>query len=177
MVAVSDDLQDLKYLVRILRKKCRDKTELLECHAVREIVKDVYLGIGRKKRNRRVLSMAELLELIAEKIDDPQFVNWAKQHDTAFNFPVYQGNPAMEADIDALDLSVRSYNCLKRAGYVTIDSVVEAIGGRSDLMKLRNMGKTSADEVMIRLFLYTYEHLHEDRKAGYLKRVMEMNES
>ena len=121
--------------------------------------------------------MAELLELIAEKIDDQQFVSWAKQHDTAFNFPAYQGNLAMEADIDALDLSVMSYNCLKREGYVTINSVVEAISGKCDLMKIRSMGKLSADEVMIRLFLYTYEHLSDDRKAGYLERVMEMNTS
>ena len=49
MVAVSDNLQDLKYLARMLRKKCQDKVELLECHAVKEIVKDVYLGIGRRK--------------------------------------------------------------------------------------------------------------------------------
>ena len=45
MIAVSDDLQDLKYLTRILRKKCQDKVELLECHAVKEIAKDVFLGI------------------------------------------------------------------------------------------------------------------------------------
>ncbi len=45
MVAVSDSVQDLKYLARMISKKCADGIVSMECHAVKEIVKDVYLNI------------------------------------------------------------------------------------------------------------------------------------
>lgn len=51
----------------------------------------------------------------------------------------------MEMTIEELDLSVRSYNCLKRAG---IDSVLELTQKtREDMMKVRNLGKKSLEEV------------------------------
>ena len=45
-VAVSDDVSDLKYLTRIIQKQCGDDITELHCHAVKEIIKDVYGGIG-----------------------------------------------------------------------------------------------------------------------------------
>ena len=52
---------------------------------------------------------------------------------------------ALEMTIEELDLSVRSYNCLKRAGINT----VQELTGRSmdDMMKVRNLGKKSLEEV------------------------------
>ncbi len=51
--------------------------------------------------------------------------------------------------IDELDLSVRSYNCLKRAN---INTVADLIGRtEEDMMKVRNMGKKSLDEVQKKL--------------------------
>lgn len=51
--------------------------------------------------------------------------------------------------IEELDLSVRSYNCLKRAG---INSVQE-LGDKSegDMMKVRNLGRKSLEEVKYKL--------------------------
>ena len=55
----------------------------------------------------------------------------------------------LEMNIDELELSVRSYNCLKRAG---IDTVGALVGKTSDeLMKVRNLGKTSLNEVLAKL--------------------------
>lgn len=50
-----------------------------------------------------------------------------------------------EMTIEDMGLSVRSFNCLKRAGYDTAGSVARA--GRSELAKIRNMGKKSLDEI------------------------------
>ena len=45
-LAVSDDVSDLKYLTRIIQKQCGDDITEFHCHAVKEIIKDVYGGIG-----------------------------------------------------------------------------------------------------------------------------------
>jgi DNA-directed RNA polymerase subunit alpha len=52
----------------------------------------------------------------------------------------------METPIEELNLSVRSYNCLRRAG---INTVEELKGKTEDeLMKVRNLGKRNLDEVL-----------------------------
>jgi len=55
----------------------------------------------------------------------------------------------LEMSIDELDLSVRSYNCLKRAGINTIGELTERTA--EDMMKVRNLGKKSLQEVEERL--------------------------
>lgn len=51
MVAVSDDLSDLQYLVRIIRKHCGDDVEHIHAYGAREVVKDVYGGKNYVKRS------------------------------------------------------------------------------------------------------------------------------
>ena len=51
MVAVSDSARDLKYLAKMIQKKCGDDIVELHCHAVKEIVKDVYGGIRYGQRS------------------------------------------------------------------------------------------------------------------------------
>jgi DNA-directed RNA polymerase subunit alpha len=51
----------------------------------------------------------------------------------------------LEMSIDELDLSVRSYNCLKRAGINTIGDLVAK--SAEDMMKVRNLGRKSLEEV------------------------------
>ena len=61
--------------------------------------------------------------------------------------PADGGNtsPAIDMTIEELDLSVRAYNCLKRAG---INSVAELIQrNQEDMMKVRNLGRKSLEEV------------------------------
>ena len=52
----------------------------------------------------------------------------------------------LETSIDDLDLSVRAYNCLKRAGILTIRDLVEK--SENEMMKIRNLGKKSLKEVI-----------------------------
>jgi DNA-directed RNA polymerase subunit alpha len=70
------------------------------------------------------------IQVIAESIDDSK-------------------DKVLEMNIDELELSVRSYNCLKRAG---IDTVEELCNRTSeDMMKVRNLGRKSLEEVLTKL--------------------------
>ncbi len=55
----------------------------------------------------------------------------------------------LEMTVEELDLSVRSYNCLKRAGINTIDELTQKT--EEDLMKVRNLGKKSLQEIKNKL--------------------------
>ena len=51
----------------------------------------------------------------------------------------------LEMSIDELELSVRSYNCLKRAGINTVAELCDK--SPDDMMKVRNLGRKSMEEV------------------------------
>ncbi|MCR5167019.1 MAG: DNA-directed RNA polymerase subunit alpha [Oscillospiraceae bacterium] len=55
----------------------------------------------------------------------------------------------LEMTIEELDLSVRSFNCLKRAGINTVDDLINK--SEDEMMKVRNLGKKSFDEVREKL--------------------------
>lgn len=55
----------------------------------------------------------------------------------------------LEMTIEELDLSVRSYNCLKRAGINTVDELAQKT--EEDMMKVRNLGRKSLEEVQKKL--------------------------
>ena len=55
----------------------------------------------------------------------------------------------LEMSIEDLELSVRSFNCLKRAGISTVEDLTNK--SESDMMKVRNLGKKSLDEVTNKL--------------------------
>ena len=65
----------------------------------------------------------------------------------------------LEMNIDELELSVRSYNCLKRAGINTVEELCNKTA--EDMMKVRNLGKKSLDEVNAKL-----KELGLDFKSG-----------
>ena len=55
----------------------------------------------------------------------------------------------LEMSIDELELSVRSYNCLKRAGINTVEELCNKTS--DDMMKVRNLGRKSLEEVLAKL--------------------------
>ncbi len=55
----------------------------------------------------------------------------------------------LEMSIDELELSVRSYNCLKRAGINTVEELTNKTP--DDMMKVRNLGRKSLEEVLAKL--------------------------
>lgn len=66
----------------------------------------------------------------------------------------------LEMTIEELDLSVRSFNCLKRAGINTVEDLI----GKSeeDMMKVRNLGRKSLDEVIAKLSSLGFGLSHEE---------------
>jgi len=57
----------------------------------------------------------------------------------------------LEMTIEELDLSVRSYNCLKRANINTVEDLTNKT--EEDMMKVRNLGRKSLEEVLQKLQL------------------------
>ena len=55
----------------------------------------------------------------------------------------------LEMTIEELDMSVRSFNCLKRAGIDTVEDLTNRT--EEDMIKVRNLGKKSLDEVIQKL--------------------------
>ena len=55
----------------------------------------------------------------------------------------------LEMTIEELDLSVRSFNCLKRAGINTVEDLINKT--EDDMMKVRNLGRKSLEEVIGKL--------------------------
>ncbi len=58
----------------------------------------------------------------------------------------------LEMSIEEMDLSVRSYNCLKRAGIHTVEDLTKK--SEDDMLKVRNLGRKSLDEVIAKLHSY-----------------------
>ena len=66
----------------------------------------------------------------------------------------------LETSIEELELSVRSFNCLKRAGIATVEDLTNK--SESDMMKVRNLGKKSLDEVIAKLHSLGLSFAEED---------------
>lgn len=92
-------------------------------------------------------------------------------------FPMYVNQTMMETDIDVLELSVRSGNVLRRAGYHTVGQIVENITSEDDLARLHQCGKKSMKEIMEKLLLYQLEVLEPARREKYLRRIVELNKA
>ena len=66
----------------------------------------------------------------------------------------------LEMSIEELELSVRSFNCLKRAGIATVEDLISK--SETDMMKVRNLGKKSFDEVTAKLHSLGLDFAKED---------------
>lgn len=73
----------------------------------------------------------------------------AKNADMMVEKEETQKEKKLEMTIEELDLSVRSYNCLKRAGINTVQELTDR--SEPDMMKVRNLGRKSLEEVKFKL--------------------------
>ncbi len=93
----------------------------------------------------------------------------------SFQFKIYLSEKMAATDIEALELNVRSFNCLKRAGINTIGALCERIHSSNDLKMIRNCGDTSVAEIMDKLFYYHLCNLPEKRQKEYLAEIIGEN--
>ena len=87
--------------------------------------------------------MNELLMLFIDLSED------AKNTEVIVEKEENQKEKVLEMTIEELDLSVRSYNCLKRAGINTVEDLINK--SEEDMMKVRNLGRKSLEEVINKL--------------------------
>ena len=66
----------------------------------------------------------------------------------------------LEMSIEDLELSVRSFNCLKRAGISTVEDIINMT--EQEMMKVRNLGKKSLDEVTFKIHSLGLDFAKED---------------
>ncbi len=99
----------------------------------------------------------EMISLAAKSIQEhiSMFMNLS---DIASGFGILVAPPTdplpkiLEMSIEDMDLSVRSFNCLKRAGIHTVEDLTKLT--EDDMLKVRNLGKKSLDEVILKLNSY-----------------------
>ncbi len=87
--------------------------------------------------------MFDHLALFTNLTDGPEPFRSAEEPEPEGN------NKIFDMAIEDLDLSVRSYNCLKRAGINTVAELVER--DEEEMMKVRNLGRKSLEEVQLKL--------------------------
>lgn len=114
----------------------------------------------------------ESIREIFSVIDD---LDLREKHGGKFYFPIYMTKTLEQTDIVDLELSVRSINCLRRAGIMTIGDLCKKVQSSNDLKKIRNCGITSIAEIMDHLFAYQYHLLKPERRGKYLACVAERN--
>ena len=83
----------------------------------------------------------ELFLDLTEGVSETESI-MAEKYDTAVT-------KDLDLTIDELDLSVRSFNCLKRAGINTVEDLINK--SEEDMMKVRNLGRKSLEEVIAKL--------------------------
>ena len=71
-----------------------------------------------------------------------------------------QRDKVLELTIEELDLSVRSFNCLKRANINTVEDLISK--SEDDMMKVRNLGRKSLEEVINKLAMMGLSLASED---------------
>lgn len=107
--------------------------------------------LNRKIAEGELISISGIsADFLQTSIDEKQQAQgFSTGRDTVKGTVVEKGgisrNKVLELTIEELDLSVRSYNCLKRANILTVGDLVNKTG--EDMMKVRNMGKKSLDEI------------------------------
>lgn len=81
---------------------------------------------------------------------------------------------ACEMSIDDIDFSPRANNSLKRAGVFTIGEIIDLIAD-DGLLRIRNLGKKTQNEIKTRVLAFGYERLTENEKKYFFYDVVEKN--
>jgi len=100
------------------------------------ILPDEAISLGAKVLSKHLSLFINLTEEVAEV----EILDEKAEDDKA---------KVLEMTVEELDLSVRSYNCLKRAGINTVEELIQKT--EEDMMKVRNLGKKSLEEVRRKL--------------------------
>ena len=97
---------------------------------------------------------------------------------TVFKMPVKVNLVFTDNDlrlgVEDLDLSVRSYNCLKRARIMTVKDLI-SIAGTEELLRIRNLGRKSYIEIKTTLLAFSYGKMSDKNKMLFWEKFIEDN--
>ena len=107
-----------------------------------------------KVKTNGTISAKEAISLAAKVLNEhlKLFIDMsdeAKKAEVMVERAEVKKEKVLEMTIDDLDLSVRSFNCLKRAGINTVEDLIQRT--EDDMMKVRNLGRKSLEEVVQKL--------------------------
>lgn len=134
--------------LEVIRERKRKKDEALERHraAILELQTEISKLMENKELVKKIVQESNMMEDTA-----PEDIKKVTEVITEYRSDWGLG---ME-DITELELSVRSLNCLKRAGVRTLGDLAKLT--KEKLMKMRNMGRKSVDEIIAMLKQYGIE--------------------
>ena len=141
------------------------------------LCKEKVLTVDGSKREETVMpdKSKEIFMEINRLVPDIDLMSIKRRRGGKLRFPIYINDVLRHTDLEMLDLSMRSKNCLHRAGYQTIGELVEGIESSEDLKRIRNCGAKSVDEIMDKLFCYQYSLIEQSKRLKYINRVIELN--
>jgi DNA-directed RNA polymerase alpha subunit len=81
---------------------------------------------------------------------------------------------ACDMSVDDIDFSPRANNSLKRAGVFTIGEIIDLIAD-DGLLRIRNLGKKTQNEIKTRILAFGYERLTEAERKRFFYDIVERN--
>lgn len=151
--------------------KVKENNYCLECNS-----KEYELSVSKREETFMTEKCYAIFEEMNRLVPEADFMEIKKRRNGKLRFPMYLNSELKETEIETLDLTVRSSNCIRRASFQTVGALVEAINDRDDLKRIRNCGEKSIDEIFEKLFCYQYEQIPKERKVKFIKRVVELNQ-
>lgn len=81
---------------------------------------------------------------------------------------------ACDMSVDDINFSPRANNSLKRAGIFTIGEIIDLIAV-DGLLRIRNLGKKTQNEIKTRILVFLYERLSENEKKCFWDNIIDKN--
>ena len=116
-----------------------------------------------------------------EYMEDDSILDLLVRNRKNFHFQVMFTREQLKQDVEVLDLKPRAYNCLKRYGFNTLNDLVNGVytkeneSSKRQLLRIRNLGRNTAEEILMKLFYYQFQVMPDSRKKWYMQRIVELN--
>jgi DNA-directed RNA polymerase alpha subunit len=116
-----------------------------------------------------------------EYMEDDSILDLLVRNRKNFHFQVMFTREQLNQDVEVLDLKPRAYNCLKRYGFNTLNDLVNGVytkeneSSKRQLLRIRNLGRNTAEEILMKLFYYQFQVMPDSRKKWYMQRIVELN--
>ena len=126
----------------------------------------------------------KILKILIEMdcyMSNGSMIEFLYEHKKFIRFNVYLSKKELDENLSVLDLSQRSINCLRRAGFTTLGDLLKAISVTGDerskekLLRLRNLGRKSAEEILLTIMCYQFQILSDREKTEYLQDIVRLN--